>query len=267
MTAMNDRNAIEDILDDCLARLKRGEDREKVLASYPEHREELEPLLRLAGELEHLPRVEPREKAVHRTLFQLGEETARMKLVSRPSYKARVWLARAAVLLLSFGLVGYGAVSLAEASLPGQFLYPLKLITEQVRLNLVRTPGGQAELRIALSEKRLQEVVSSAERGRVDQAVLDAMLREAAAALDNIEQIPPYQQEAIMGRLGSLSGRQQKVLESLKPKVPPQDRPLFDTAIRTCNQRWRWMHQRENMEPSRRPEPRQVIRQWRQMCP
>ena len=53
---------ISRIVDDCLARLGRGETLEQCLAAYPGHRTELEPLLKVAARLSTLPRVAPSEE-------------------------------------------------------------------------------------------------------------------------------------------------------------------------------------------------------------
>jgi hypothetical protein len=52
------------ILDECLKLAMKGESIESVLSEYPDIREELEPLLRTALDISHLPKIEPSEQYV-----------------------------------------------------------------------------------------------------------------------------------------------------------------------------------------------------------
>ncbi len=55
-------NDILKIIDECLARIARGESSEQCLSDYPEKRQELEPLLKTALVLLSVPRVSPSDQ-------------------------------------------------------------------------------------------------------------------------------------------------------------------------------------------------------------
>ncbi|MGB3903741.1 MAG: DUF5667 domain-containing protein, partial [Anaerolineae bacterium] len=60
-----------------------------------------------------------------------------------------------------------GGVVLAADSLPGDLLYPVKLISEDVRLALPLKPADRAELAMAFVRERVQEMAQLANQGEV----------------------------------------------------------------------------------------------------
>lgn len=74
-----------------------------------------------------------------------------------------------------------GTLSLAENSLPGDFLYSLKLnVNEEVRDIAALTPQAKARLAIDVTERRLQEAASLSAQGRFDQKSQDIIKTELA---------------------------------------------------------------------------------------
>ncbi|MEI6490891.1 MAG: DUF5667 domain-containing protein [bacterium] len=81
-----------------------------------------------------------------------------------------------AVLFISGGLLAR-----AENTLPGDFLYPLKLnINEGVRDIAALTPEAKARLAIDVTERRLQEAASLSAQGRFNQTSQDLIKNELA---------------------------------------------------------------------------------------
>ena len=62
------------ILDECLKLVMAGESIESVLSEYPDIREELEPLLRMALDINHLPKIEPSPEYVSASKINLLRE-------------------------------------------------------------------------------------------------------------------------------------------------------------------------------------------------
>jgi hypothetical protein len=101
------------ILDECIDRINRGEELKDCLASYPEHAEELEPLLRamLGTQTAYTFTPSPTSKQEARQRFNAAlEELARRReerrvLFPRILRQSRAWVAVAAVLLVA--LIGY----------------------------------------------------------------------------------------------------------------------------------------------------------------
>ena len=101
------------ILDECVDRINRGEGLEDCLASYPEHAEELEPLLRamLGTQTAYTFTPSPTTKKEARKRFNAAlEEMVRRReerrtFLTRVLRQSRAWVAVAAVLLVA--LIGY----------------------------------------------------------------------------------------------------------------------------------------------------------------
>ncbi|MEE8174795.1 MAG: DUF4382 domain-containing protein [Dehalococcoidia bacterium] len=106
----------DEIFDECVNRINRGQRLEDCLASYPEHAEELEPLLRamLEAQMAYTFAPSPTAKMAARQRFNAaleGLERGREKgqlLFPRIGGRSRAWGAVAAVLLVA--LIGYFGV-------------------------------------------------------------------------------------------------------------------------------------------------------------
>jgi hypothetical protein len=68
------------------------------------------------------------------------------------------------ILSLLFGGSGVTAVA-AQASLPGDFLYPVKILSEDVRLELATQPESQVKLALKFAASRFEEIQSLIEAG------------------------------------------------------------------------------------------------------
>lgn len=68
------------------------------------------------------------------------------------------------ILSLLFGGSGATAVA-AQASLPGDFLYPVKILSEDVRLELATQPESQVKLALKFAASRFEEIQSLIEAG------------------------------------------------------------------------------------------------------
>lgn len=163
------------LLDECLARLRRGEAPEACLADYPEQAAELAAPLTLSAELLQLPRLEPApESAAQGYEAMMGavppERLSSMdsagalagKLLAslglgqtgRPSF-----VLRAAVLVLVIMFASAALVVTASAdSLPGDRLYPVKRSWENAQLALTLAEPARQALQSDLARQRREEV-------------------------------------------------------------------------------------------------------------
>jgi hypothetical protein len=106
----------DEILDECVDRINRGERLEDCLASYPEHAEELKPLLRAMIDTQTAYAFTPSptaKMAARQRLNYALEELARRREERRPLFPripgwSKAWVATAAVLLVA--LIGYFGV-------------------------------------------------------------------------------------------------------------------------------------------------------------
>ena len=162
---------MEDILNDCLERIFRGESIEDCLASYPQEASELEPLLRTGLSLaQESAAISPSPELKASVLSRLEariydrEEEARVKI---PFWRLRWVRAVASVAIIL--AVGIGTVAASANALPDQTLYPLKLAVEQARVSLTRSDVSRAELHLQFAEERVYEITRMAGEGKDEQ--------------------------------------------------------------------------------------------------
>ncbi|RME42739.1 MAG: hypothetical protein D6791_17045 [Chloroflexi bacterium] len=174
------------VLDECLDRLKAGDSISACLERYPEHAEELEPLLETAQLTAPLRFTEPpRPQALARGRQRFLTEAARLRaqqqarerpLVDRlrdfftAGLTRPVW-GRAAVaivvVLLLFGAVSGVVVQAAASSLPGDPLYSVKQVTRQVQLLTALSPQAREQKQKQIQAQEREEVRQATEQGRV----------------------------------------------------------------------------------------------------
>ncbi len=167
---MGRESEFENILDECLERVIKGEDIEACLARHPEHAAELEPLLRTALEarksINISPRPEFRQRAGYE--FQAAIRDTQPK-GSRGFFRWQVrWMAPV-VLVIGLLMIGGGTVTAASSSMPDSPLYSVKLATESVQMAFTFSDLDKAELYARFSDKRVQEIINMAEKGNLEQ--------------------------------------------------------------------------------------------------
>jgi len=155
-----------DILNECLDRLLKGESVEQCLAVYPEQADALRPLLQVAAVTKSAAGIQPRPefKARARYRFRAAlQEMAEKK--SRPFFQWLPQWATAVTVFLVLLLAGGSTMVAAQDSMPDEPLYPVKLASEQVRLALTFSDVAKAELYATLADKRVAEIVRMADKG------------------------------------------------------------------------------------------------------
>jgi hypothetical protein len=238
---------IENILDICLEELKAGTDIEALLMSYPDYALELRPLLELALEMNRLPRPKPSQEKISETLVKVGKEISKEK--ERPKWSLKeifswqpklAWATSGAFALI---LTVLTMSSLSAHSMPGDLLYPIKLVTEKVKFVLTFNSESKAELRLTFSEERLDEMLKASQRsGTVDTTLLKSMLNQAQLALEQGE-IPDERALPFLAKLQNVNIYQKKTLQNLRQSVDSSSRIVLDQAIETCCARERWLDQ------------------------
>ncbi len=236
----------EELLDICLEMAGRGEDWEAFLSGYPSEAKEVASLVLLAREVQDVAAPsEFRAPGASAALLRMGKELARRERRREETAHQRWgWLwgsawAKAAVAGLVMLLVGASSVELSARTVPGNFLYPVKILTERVRFALTSDPQERVELRLTFSERRLSEIVKTLQEGRgADKELVSAMLDEAKAALATAEKLPEKKSSAYKARVASLEQMQVDRLRSVEGMVPADRRDNVTQAIRMCDDGW-----------------------------
>ena len=211
----------ESIIDDCLKEIVAGrETLESCLRRYPAHAARLAPALEVAERLRRLPAapVMPVDKRrVLETRYlkratQLQARATQRAVDSQRGMRRRGLMPVIVAFLVCLILVT--AVTTASASVPGDALYPVKRVTEQVRLTLTSGPL-QAALHLNLAQERLVELRTLAERREVPTNLLTEISVETAVVLQQIPSLPLEQQQTLLVQLTEFNDRNSQVLQSV----------------------------------------------------
>ncbi|MDE2802743.1 MAG: DUF5667 domain-containing protein [Chloroflexota bacterium] len=173
---------VTEALNDCLELIESGSTLEECLERYPEISDELAPLLSMALETQETAgSVHPSPEAQRAGLGAITEAWAAMEERRRRRERGpwrllrRSWvLAVVGLLVLLFG--GWTTATVAQDSVPGDTLYPVKQTQERVLLLVVVTRSGKADLHARLAETRTEEATKLAAQGS-DPAEVDRATR------------------------------------------------------------------------------------------
>jgi hypothetical protein len=223
MDPKRDAHEIE-ILERCLRRLEQGADLETLLREVPEA-VPLRPLLETALWLRRGQEVALSPAARRRLIRQGQLRAARRAAAPRASRPVFRW-AWALVAVLGLILVLLSAVGAAEASLPGEPLYPVKRAVE----GLVTLGMSPEERALYLAERRWSEFEASAARGRW----LPDLAEESLARLEEAARLGAEGPAGPAARLRALYERQGVLLEEAAAVAPPDVR----SALARARQRW-----------------------------
>ena len=166
----------DDILNDCLDRMAAGEDRGRCVSRYPEHADELFPLLATAAAASRaagaaVVRPEARAAGLARLNRAIAERGARRR--SRLPFLS--WpLARPAalgfVLVLLFAVAAGGTTMASEDAVPGDPLYWVKTTRETITLRMSGSDMARAQTHARLAGERGEEIRKLIVVGRTGEA-------------------------------------------------------------------------------------------------
>ncbi len=195
---MRKSREFENVLNECLERLLvKGDSIEQCLQSFPEHADELEPLLQTTLAIKKASAIQPSPEFREKARYQLSSALKEMEHKrSRPLFgwgwqpRWAVAVAIVLVLLLASG----GTAAAASGSMPDELLYPVKLATEQVRLALTPSALGKAELYANLADRRVLEIARMAGENKPQQ--IERATQRLDAYLTNIAHLASTQEVA-----------------------------------------------------------------------
>jgi hypothetical protein len=182
----NKLDKIETILTDCFKEIKSGKaSLADCLNRYPTRRRELEPLLKIALNIQGPPsfKLDSNDKQAAKTqLFRQIKRTRQKKYRSIADIFSfglfpRIAWARVAmsclVVLTLLSTLGGGTAYAAQSSLPGDLLYPVKTGVEDVRLLVAPDSPAKAELNLEFALTRLVEMseLATGKGGKAELAV------------------------------------------------------------------------------------------------
>jgi hypothetical protein len=175
-------NSLENALAECLEAMEEGRlSIEQCRERYPEDWKELRQLLPLVSTLREAPSVIPsfnfRRDSRRHLIAQLPPRTSSSGIdwvLSRLSslFKwGNVYTIKPAMQLIAILLAiiilgtGVGVAYASDDSLPGDTLYPIKIVVEKLQMLLTFDDANEAQLQISFAQRRIGEMKVLAERG------------------------------------------------------------------------------------------------------
>jgi hypothetical protein len=228
---MQNHDAFESILDDCLREMAAGRlSVEDCLRLHPREAAELAPLLTVAARVRTTPRptalsADKRRAIEQQLLNRAVQSKARVSTARRP---LRLRFGFAAV-LIALVLAGIGAVAASATSLPGELLYPVKRLSEQVSLTLAPS-SDQAALHVDLAQHRLDEFDALAERGEVQPELMTEASQEITVAVQAAEALSGDQRQAVLEAVIRVADTQLSVGADTTTGLAPDARSVLTTS-------------------------------------
>ncbi len=175
----------ETILDECLSAVQAGVPIEEILAEVPEYATELRPLLYAASILaDPDPKLAPAERK-EALRSQYMRQVAELPAIAPSPFRQKIQAVfrivkrrstRAAILkdlttiavtvVLTLLMIALTLSYLAADTIPGDFLYGVKRLSETAQLSLTVTETQQRELIETLNQRRLSEIEQLIEQNR-----------------------------------------------------------------------------------------------------
>lgn len=235
------KRGMENILDECLAAIRRGDTAEDCLARYAEHAAELRELLAVAATLERagsVRRVSPGLAAVLGTVH--GELERHRRAAQRPFdlwRSVRPYLIPAAAACAAVALI-----VLTVRALPGDVLYPAKLAGEELLANV--SGGDCLERDMRLADARMVESHTAVcRRGRVDGAALASLHAHAETALSALERVPESELPSALLRMELMHRRHLAMLNDMRARASGPHAGEVERSIQLCSDRIEWVGQ------------------------
>ena len=235
---------IDDILQECLDLMSRGAPANECVALYPEFVEELAPLLGASVRAENLlrPLAAGSRSRIKATVF---DEWNRRRAPKRrwwnlpafayiPAFAPR-WAVVAASLAVALMLGSSGTVLAAGYSIPGDALYPVKQVREEVQLWLTWSPEAKVDMYTRLVNKRADEIRTLAAAGRAGSSGIAAgRLEDHVAHVSLLAAEAAESSRGMLTRLQSSATAQQSaasIIQEMLDGAPPQARESLVGAL------------------------------------
>lgn len=245
-------NDLSDILASCLDSMERGErSLEECLALYPEHRSELQALLKTIGmireQADFTPRPGYRAASRARLIRRLparpsaavGKTIGRTRQNAYPVFSRRLVFFWASILVLVVSLATGGTVSASSEALPGDALYPVKRSVEEARL-WISDDAGEVLLSVEFMQVRVEEIQALIDSQRDEDLplavdLLTKNIADSTEALAALAEDDPERAAQLSFLLEERLSRHTQALTSQLGMVPGQARPAIENAISASN--------------------------------
>ena len=199
---------------------------------------------RILSPLKSTPPIDPQVAAGDKTRFLLLAENLRKGFITnnrvlekeqkvglpsmlvriQPMLRGLVAILIALIVLLGSSLTVYAA----QSSLPGEALYPVKSLSENIHLSLTRSPHARLELTLKFSQRRVGEISQLLAMGEsIPSQVSDRFQDELENALQIATQMDDIQMLKALEKIKGQAENQGKTLDELIPHLTEQNEPAI----------------------------------------
>ena len=149
-----------------------------------------------------------------------------------------------------------GLVHLAEASLPGELLYPLKLAYEDLRLSLTYDPTVGAERNLTYASERVNEMQElTAQGSTIPDQLVDRLVLQMDRALEQAASAPPADTSLLMEQFRLTMTFQRQVLVQIQQEGPDGDQAPVHTALQATERAY-------DLVESAQGDPKRFQEEW-----
>jgi hypothetical protein len=248
---MNEKRSLDQLLEYHLEELGRSGDIEASLLRSPQYADQLRPLLEAAQAVRLTYQAVPeppgglaagRERMLAVAVQQqVRQKTATAATVAqtlaprlRLVFASRLVVNLLVIVVLTIALGG-GMVLAAGHSVPGDWLYPVKLAAEDTRLAFVRAPAARVDLLLDLVGERTEEIKAlAAVSDLLPDAVIARMEGHIEQALIQAAQLDDAEMVDLLQKAAERMHTQARVLKNVQATAPQQVQAGLARAVVAC---------------------------------
>jgi hypothetical protein len=141
-----------------------------------------------------------------------------------PLFKALIAVILVAIILVGSSITVYAA----QSSLPGEPLYTIKSISEDVRLSMAFSTKAKLDLTLTYTNRRVSEISSLVSEGQdLPDQTSDRYQQELEHALELAAQMDDQQMQVSLGEIKKVAENQGMTMAKLLASVPEQASPAI----------------------------------------
>lgn len=238
---------IEKIIDNCIKLISENNlSIEQCLKRYPKFKEELKPLLESFIKVKEFEKINPpaifedevKIRFINIVKAKQSQILPKKGMIPRFVTKfSGLWamptLAKISIFVILFLFISGFTSILSANTLPGDFLYPVKIASEKVIIFF--TPNNKkVNLHIIFAKRRLDEIEKMAEKGRIGEITktLNVLETEIDSVINYMKDFEiDIKTQEVFDMILENFNKQNKVLKKVKEKVPDEAKPAIQRAI------------------------------------
>ena len=153
-----------------------------------------------------------------------GLSTAFLRRRPTPIFKFMVATWMALIVLVGSSLTVYAS----QASLPGDALYPIKAVSEDIRLSITRSPQAKLDITLNFTNRRMDEITHLLEMGNpIPAQASDRFQGELESSLQLAAQMEDKQMQGALSEIKSHAESQGMTIDELINQLPEQAEPAI----------------------------------------